>query len=469
MATESASDRGRVLFSAPFRRLQNKAQVFPLEGNAAVRSRLTHSLEVGFAGRLIAQHVLDKFEAKGELDAVGLSKRPTQLAFLNLIETACLVHDIGNPPFGHFGEYAVQRWFKENGPRFFKRSTRDHVAKSGMKSFREHLLPDFEQFDGNAQGFRILTSLQWAGDEYSFNLTYSQLLSFVKYVRAPDEPKEETGFKKKIGFFKTEQPIIEEAWTKLGIEPRKRFPLAYVVEAADDIAYCMSDIEDGLEKGISTESEFFALFRAHFPDEAAPSPIREILDGSQSTAGGKTSKGFHFFQFKVNLTAALVEQAACVFVEDHERIQQGVCPPLLEVSKPHNDALEALKSFARKKLFSSREAQRPELAGYQVVYGLLKHLSPLLQLSETLFHSALEHKRESSTDLERRLVAMMPDKHLLAYKHAREVAKKQHVNNDQEYHTMEWYLRAHLIVDFISGMTDAFALESYQRLSGIRV
>lgn len=156
---EADSDRGRVLFSAAFRRLQNKAQVFLLESNAAVRSRLTHSLEVSSVGRYIAQEVLHKFgERRAELGLTG-----KEHAFATFVETACLLHDIGNPPFGHFGERAIGTWFTDTDrkPSSFPQRSRTHAH-----------LAEFGRFDGNPQGFRIVTRLQpeRSGDEFGANL-----------------------------------------------------------------------------------------------------------------------------------------------------------------------------------------------------------------------------------------------------------------------------------------------------------
>lgn len=176
--TESESDRGRVLFCAAFRRLQQKAQVFSMEPNAAVRSRLTHSLEVSQLGRYIADEIGDRLEKVEQIDPVE------RTALVNFVETACLMHDIGNPPFGHFGEAAIQKWFQDNGADCIQRAVA--LKKGTLGSGDPRLidaLADFKEFDGNPQGLRIVARLQWNTDEYGLNLTRSTLASFLKYVR----------------------------------------------------------------------------------------------------------------------------------------------------------------------------------------------------------------------------------------------------------------------------------------------
>jgi dGTPase len=197
---EADADRGRILFCAPFRRLQNKAQVFSLETNAAVRSRLTHSLEVSSIGRYVGQQALKAF-TDGELAELGLIDK--QRAFITFVETACLLHDLGNPPFGHFGEIAISDWFH------LQASALKPSGIGGDKLHQwEKYYADFQHFDGNPQGFRICTKLQppETGDLFGLNLTATTLASTVKYPWASDCVDSRT---KKPGFFHTEQGAIK--------------------------------------------------------------------------------------------------------------------------------------------------------------------------------------------------------------------------------------------------------------------
>lgn len=239
IVTESESERGRVLFCAAFRRLQQKAQVFSMEPNAAVRSRLTHSLEVSQLGRYIGDEIGQRLSHRNLMDAAQ------RAAFVNFVETACLMHDIGNPPFGHFGEAAIQKWFGAEGGPCMKKAIglKDNGELGSGDPRLVAMNADFKEFDGNPQGLRIVARLQWNTDQYGLNLTKTSLATYLKYIRQAGAVSSGL-FVKKAGFFLTEAPIVKTVWKEFGYEVPQRFPLAYVMEAADDIAYCVSDLED---------------------------------------------------------------------------------------------------------------------------------------------------------------------------------------------------------------------------------
>src|SRR5436853_3333353 len=243
---EAASDRARVIYSSAFRRLQHKTQVFTLSKDAAVRSRLTHSLEVANVGRWVAQNVVDRALQPAGLEPAYCS------ALVSLVETGCLAHDIGNPPFGHFGESAIQQWFRTK----WESTAGQRAEDKGLQK----LVKDFLQFDGNPQGMRILTRLQGRTREernlYGMDLTYSQVLTALKYPRGPLDGMPRW---KKAGFFESERAKIESAWKAFDFisQAQRRFPLAYLVEVADDISYCISDMEDGIDQAILTPGQLF--------------------------------------------------------------------------------------------------------------------------------------------------------------------------------------------------------------------
>lgn len=249
---EFYSDKSRIIYSSSFRRLQQKAQVFSLEPNASVRTRLTHSLEVSDLGRTLANKIAYKLNKNGQLSDENI------LPLVAIVENACLLHDIGNPPFGHFGEDAIKEWAK-NILEYIPKNL-EHIPKNLKKNkndeLLEELITDFKEFDGNPQGLRIITKLHPDFDQHSLNLTYSTLLSMIKYPRTPITNETDKGKFKKAGYFHTEKNIVEEIHEKLEIPLGSRYPFVYIMEAADDIAYCMSDIADGIEKGIITETEF---------------------------------------------------------------------------------------------------------------------------------------------------------------------------------------------------------------------
>ncbi len=230
------SDRGRIINSAAIRRLQQKTQVFPLERNAAVRSRLTHSMEVQQVGRFIAQKIFKLLGPGAE--RWGLQYLERQLE--TLVEMSCLMHDVGNPPFGHFGEAAISDWFKRNLVS---------LAPSGFDSGYPELIQDLSHFEGNAQGIRLIHTL------LGLNLTYSQLAGILKYTRPGTLVKdkanpEQSYLMKKVGYYASESRFVAELTQAMEMAPGCRHPVSYIMEAADDISYCLADIEDAVEKGI---------------------------------------------------------------------------------------------------------------------------------------------------------------------------------------------------------------------------
>ncbi|HEV7797107.1 MAG TPA: dGTPase [Pyrinomonadaceae bacterium] len=442
-----ASDRSRIVYSAPFRRLTKKAQVFSLESNAAVRNRITHSLEVSDIGRLISYQVTEELIRRKRLP------REFQLPIIYAVENACLLHDIGNPPFGHFGEAAISDWFRQHWESYYAVSRRKKIKPSKRMTA---LMQDFIQFDGNPQGLRIILRLRRDVDQFGLNLTYTSILSSIKYVRAPSEPKWDP-LTKKPGYFETEKKIVLKIKTELGLAENARYALAYIMEAADDIAYCVSDIEDGIEKGILTDTEFFSELRREWGNTRFP------FYPQRARGKGKVD----FFEFKTYYARHAVKEASNTFVRNLDELLAGRAPNLLREESQAGEAIECLKRVARQRLFRSPQAENPELAGYQIVTGLLDKLGLLLLCSEEEFMKLLQARIEPGSqnprglDYQFRLVNKLPLKHVGAYQ-----------DQLQEFESKdfpEWYLRAHLMVDFISGMTDGFALEFYQLLDGIRL
>ncbi|CEN33161.1 Deoxyguanosinetriphosphate triphosphohydrolase-like protein (fragment) [Capnocytophaga canimorsus] len=227
------NDYGRLISSSPIRRLQDKTQVFPLEQSDYIRTRLTHSLEVSYIASSIGQSIEKVLLKKGDItdDQKGLLS--------SLLRVAGLVHDLGNPPFGHFGEKAIATFFSDY---FDKKST----------SLNDNEKADLKYFDGNVQTFRILSKLYYFGDGFGYNLTYSSLASIVKYPFSSVEGNQgdsEDIAKKKFGYFVTEESLYKEIDGYLQLN-NKRNPITYLLEAADDIAYSAADIEDSIKLGI---------------------------------------------------------------------------------------------------------------------------------------------------------------------------------------------------------------------------
>ena len=430
IAEEVESDRARVLYSASFRRLQRKTQVFPLEDNASVRTRLTHSLEVAHVGRFLASSVISKVKDAGLQGAWGISKSETEHAFTVTVEVACLLHDIGNPPFGHFGEFAIAQWFKEHSGDLFA---------------------DLRGFDGNPQGFRIISRLNGADGRSGMNLTLSQLASTLKY---PSIPAEKVRYKK-FGVFLTEKDVMDQVRKKFGLTAEQRFPLAYLMEVADDISYCLSDIEDGVEKKIVKHKDVVDALKEKTKNDAEVSD----LIGRAADAAEQAEIVDEAVTFRSTLIRMLVDRASSRYVEEHDKILTGEIDELIGDNSAEGRLLSAIKAVVRKEVYSDASIQSLELAGMAVITGLLENFGRLTKLKRSEFESLLRDERIRGLDVERRLVDFMAGRHVSVYK-----AMTQDCDDSEEL----WH-RAHLIVDYISGMTDPFALEMHRMLGGTRL
>ncbi|MHB8800284.1 MAG: dGTPase [Thermoanaerobaculia bacterium] len=476
LVQEYGSDRGRLIQSSPFRRLQQKAQVFPLEANASVRSRLTHSLEVANIGAQIAELVVE--ESPGIKAAEEKSKEKYGDAFIVLCENACLLHDIGNPPFGHFGECAVRDWFGKNGQKKLKASL-GQTTDDGHGAFQAKLLSDFVKFDGNAQGLRVVTRLQGDYSAAGLNLSLSLLSGYLKYVApAYDENVGKSGkaFRKKPGFFYSEEEIVKRSREVLRMLDGVRHPAAFVMEAADDIAYCLSDMEDALEKRLVTEEELRTEIRKQWIEacHSLPEGEREYLERFLSEYWEQPKdtyfKGFQTFRTK--LINDLANAAARTYLDEEPAIMSGSRQvPLFRQGTKESVALEALKKTAVRKVFRAPEVVNIELAGYRAIEGLLDGFGRLLDLSWPDFKRVAEGHTTGGgarqLDVESRLFSKLPRNYFDCYQAA--VARSMEEPEEQKRSLLEWYYRAHLLVDYVSSMTDDHALRTFQALRGILV
>ncbi len=469
---EAVSDRARVLYSSAFRRLQQKTQVFTVSRDAAVRTRLTHSLEVASVGRWIAQKVVD-----GKLKKLGPAYGS---ALVSLVETGCLAHDIGNPPFGHFGEAAIQAWFRQNWKEAVAGSRFADDPKLRV------LVQDFLHFDGNPQGTRILTRLQGLTkndrDLYGMDLTFSQILTALKYPRGPAD--DARIWKNKPGFFESERPRIQKAWDKLGFKLQQRFPLAYLVEAADDISYCISDMEDGIDQGVFTVMQFFAELQTWIGKKNPKKPALSDLRRSAQERGAGAKKDpaeakDHFMRFKTAFSKTMIEEAARVYDDGSSKdILDGSRHGLLD-NTDADDLLETLRDVAKKFLYIEEKVQRPFLAGLRIVHGILDQYGQFLKLTRENFAMIRKawrsHDREDVYKEELQtllpLLDRLPAHYLDVYDSFIDDKNEESKSSMKAWgeESWEWFCRAHLIVDYLAGMTDDFAYRTYQIISGAKL
>lgn len=478
------SDRGRIINSAAVRRLQQKTQVFPLERNAAVRSRLTHSMEVQQVGRHISQTIMKKLAQQGRLEQYGLSGLERQ--FESIVDMSCLMHDIGNPPFGHFGEAAINQWFTENIDALFEqhRFTDNKGAMralfsrgkiSGRNAALEALKRDLCSFEGNAQGLRIVDTLQ------ALNLTWSQLSGLLKYTRRGDQQKPQSSYlQKKVGFYLSETALLKQMMTALQMEAGRRSPFAYVMEAADDISYCIADIEDAVEKGILSIRELPALLNRQYEQLSASNAfavppeqagfMREVTAEAIQAQDESHLVGSFFIRLRVEINKKSVPHASQRFIDNIDAVFAGSFDQaLMEDRSGYHALLESLKQVAFKHVFCHPEVEAQELQGYRIIAGLLDMYKPLLKLDQATF-AAMAAGNTGTPLYETRLFKKLPAKHLVAYQEKLQNldgfrAQLERPLSKTPDSVWEFYFRARLLLDYISGMTDQFAYDEYRALN----
>ena len=406
--TEFKRDYDRLIFSAPFRRLQNKTQVFPLPGSVFVHNRLTHSLEVASVGRSLGDDVAHRLiESHPELTDTLLSE------IGSIVSAACLAHDMGNPPFGHSGERAIASHFSEG----------DGIKYKGQLTDAQWA--DITHFDGNANAFRLLTHQFHGRREGGFVLTYSTLASIVKY---PFPATEAT--KQKFGYFTQERPLYEKIANELGLGNSRggwnRHPLAYLVEAADDICYEIMDIEDAHKLKILSFEETRDLMLGF----VAPDKRQHIIE----RAAQVDDKNENIVYFRSCAIGALERECVRVFVENEAGILAGTFEgSLLKHASPLvKEAYGRCVAVATSRIYRSRDVVDTELAGYKIISTLIG-----------LFTEA----------------AMQPH-------HAYSRLLLDRVSSQYEVKSPDTYTRIMAVLDYISGMTDVFALDLYRKING---
>jgi len=448
------SDRGRIISSPSFRRLQKRTQVFALELNAAVRSRLTHSLEVSQTSRFIARSILKKLNDK---DLKGLEN-----TFISTCEMSSLLHDIGNPPFGHFGETAINEWMGKYCDKYaFK--------LDGDEDLKQKLIKDLCSYDGNAQAIRIIHKLQ------RLNLSYTQTAAVLKYTRGAFEvknTKEELSYlRKKPGYYYSEKDFVDSFCKSLDIKKGHRFPLTYIMEAADDISYLSADIEDAVDKGILSFEKIYELIIAQTKTvnkkyNTNTTMLLDIVENNYKKAKQKEDEPYQFNMFltltRAKLIGKLVDYVSDIYIKHHKQIFDGSFNnALLEYDKAHecSQAVEVLKNISYKYIYTHKQVQALEIKGYSIIQGLFNIYEPLLNLDLKSFENLLESKRIDCVICQN-LLARLSKKHLVSYKKSIDSIK-----NDKNYTLLEWYYRVRLVIDYISGMTDDYALHEYKSLS----
>ena len=451
------SDRGRIISAPAFRRLQKRTQVFALELNAAVRSRLTHSLEVSQSARFIAKTILKKLNDEELNDMAN--------AFISTSEMASLLHDIGNPPFGHFGETAINEWISKTAINHL-----DEIVPNSSE-LKSTLIKDLCNYDGNAQAIRIVHKLQ------RLNLSYTQTASILKYTRGAFEDKnncaELSYLKKKPGYYYSEKEFVDTIWDTLDIKVGHRFPLTYIMEAADDISYLSADIEDAVDKGILSFDEIYKLIKeesevVNKKYNTNKTMLIDLVEKNYSKAKSKEDEPYQFNMFltltRAQLIFKLVDYVSGLYIKHHDAIYNGSFnSALLEYDKTHecSIAIEILQNISYRHIYTHKQVQALEIKGYAIIQGLFTIYEPLLKLNTDQFAKLVEDEKVDCL-ICKNLLSRLSKKHLASYKKS-----INELQSKDEYPLLEWYYRTRLIIDYISGMTDDYALHEYQTLSAI--
>ncbi len=411
-------DYDRLIFSSPFRRLQNKTQVFPLPGSVFVHNRLTHTLEVASVGRSLGRIFYNQFKK----DSPDLDQEfPLISEVGNIVASACLAHDLGNPAFGHSGEAAISRYFTDgDGKVYEKLVSRDEWQ-------------DLINFEGNANAIRILTHAFKGKGHGAFALTYSTLAAIGKYPCASMAGGlKKILHRKKYGFFQSEQETYRAIAEELGIEKEsdapliyKRHPLTFLVEAADDICYNIIDLEDAHRLKILTFDQVKELLLPLCNDPNMEERFKKEMADDDAKVSLMRAKAIN----------TLIWECSNVFYREQKSILQGTYGQSLmdAIPEPYLSALKDITKISVERIYNSSSVIQKEVAGYKVMAGLLEEFIPALLHNDTHYY--------------KKLVQLIP----------------------QQFHTEkeDTYSRIQSVLDFVSGMTDLYAVELYSKIKGI--
>lgn len=414
--TQFQRDYDRLIFSSPFRRLQDKTQVFPLPGSVFVHNRLTHSLEVASVGRSLGNNLTRKLREHN----IGPADLVEEIG--SVVAAACLAHDLGNPPFGHSGEAAIGNFFKHGAGQ----------------QYQAQLTPsewsDFTRFEGNANALRILTHAFAGRRNGGFAMTYTTVASIIKYPY-------ESGLEgmKKFGYFQSEVDIFKHIIKELGlkvIDPEKgiyaRHPLVYLVEAADDICYQVMDIEDAHKLKILSYEETYALLTGFFNNETEAHEFEKIEEVFKEV----TDKNERMAFLRAKVIGKLVGICTDIFWRHHDAILNGTFSKGLidHLSGTELEAMETCKKVAFKRIYKHQSVVEIELSGFRILGTLLEE-----------FTQAVTHPDHYYSKM---LLPFIPEQFS--------------VQPDDSL-----YSKLQSVLDFVSGMTDVYALDLYKKISGM--
>lgn len=445
LRSEFEKDYHRIIQSASFRRLQDKTQVFPLDNSDFIRTRLTHSLEVSSYGKSLGQSI--------GRTIINTIKDPTFLPeygpyICDILQCAGLLHDIGNPPFGHFGEMVIRDWFRENLSKIY------YNDKPLADILNEQMLGDFYNFEGNTQALRLVTKLHYLVDEYGMNLTKALLGTIIKYPVSSTEIDKTGGdiCHKKMGYFYADVDTFRDIDRSLGLNGR-RHPLAYALEAADDIAYLTADIEDAFKKGCLNYRSLYDELKKAAPRKSEPeyenmlTVLREKYE--KAVSGLEHQPEFYALQnWMPRVQGHLLNCATLGFQKNYRRIMSGEMNRALIEGTTGERMAYALGDIAYRYAFTTKPILRIEIAADRILCFLL----------DSLVRAAVYFDTDKPMSaVQEKLMGLISDNYMAVYKRVSEGKSA----------TERLYLRILLVTDEICGMTDSYAQRLYKELNGM--
>lgn len=448
LRSEFEKDYHRIIQSASFRRLQDKTQVFPLDKSDFIRTRLTHSLEVSSYCKSLGQNI-SRSIIQDIKDPDFLPEYESDVC--ELLQCAGLIHDIGNPPFGHFGETTIRTWFKKNLDSYM------YKGKPLSEWLTNQQIQDFYNFEGNTQALRVVSKLHYLVDENGMNLTKALLGTIIKYPVSSEEINKNSGDirTKKMGYYAADKATFEDIQKSLGTNGC-RHPLTFVLEAADDIAYATADIEDAFKKGFLSYYDLLKELRNGLTGERNQFLSNVIVYLEQRLERAKDRNESQIEQYAVlnwmpNLQGGLIRGATNAFVENYDAIMRGEFKGDLLSACEEGRVADLLKCVANKYAFQSSHIMQMEIAADRIMRYFLDNLVPAI-----LYYNEPDAK-EYTDDIDERYVSIISENYKTIYKFYSQTVDEG----------TRLYLRLLLVTDYLCGMTDGYARDMYRQLNGI--
>lgn len=445
LRTEFEKDYHRIIGSASFRRLQDKTQVFPLDRSDFVRTRLTHSLEVSSLAKSLGQNISESIRTRIQ-DESFLPEH--KAAVCDILQCAGLIHDIGNPPFGHFGETSIQDWFKQNLDSL---TFRGRPVNSILEP---QMLQDFYHFEGNTQAFRVVTRLHFLVDEHGMNLTKALLGTIIKYPVSSLEIDKKSGDirTRKMGYFYGDRENFGDVQASTGTFGM-RHPLAFLLEAADDIAYKTADIEDAVKKGCISYECLLGELKGFRPRQQTPRYVQIVswLEErcQKGMERGYARPGQYAVQnWIISAQGQMISGVTDSFTENYSAIMDGAYVKDMFAGTGVELLMDALGDIACRYAFDTRPILKLEIAAQTIFNFLLdRFVNAVIPWDTDL----------PMTQVQEKLVSLISENYKTIYALC---------SKDKE-ETEKLYLRLLLVTDYICGMTDSYAKDLYQELNGI--